>query len=107
MSEDGNRKKLVEFIDKKAFDPILKTPPDRFSGKDREKFEHVREKTENEKKKFHNDYKTADEVKANYLQNVRSSAARKVNKDLKHLGLPTLPQYKEEFMALCDRLGVS
>ena len=106
MSRDKNREELVKFIDSKAFDSILKASPERFSKQDREKFEYVKKKTENEKKKFHDDYTTARDVKDNYLDNVRSDAAGKINKDLEHLGLPTLPRLKDEFMALCGKLGI-
>jgi hypothetical protein len=105
-AEKNKREELLEFIDKNAFDVILKTKTERFEGKDKENFEGILKKTENEKKKFHNDYKTPEEVKQNFLQNVRSEAAEKVNKDLEKFGLPTLPQLKDEFMELCKKLEV-
>ncbi|HEY6978626.1 MAG TPA: hypothetical protein VH396_20150 [Chitinophagaceae bacterium] len=40
------------------------------------------------------------------MSDVRFKAAEKVNKELKHLGLPTLPQFKDEFMELCKKLEV-
>ena len=40
MAEDKDkREELLKFIDKKAFDVILKTSPDKFKDKDRETFE--------------------------------------------------------------------
>lgn len=101
------REQLLDFIDKKAFDPIINAKADNYSGKDKEKFEHVKEKTKNEKAKFHNDYKSAGEVKDNYLDNIRSEVAKKLNGDIRHLGLPTMPEFKDDFMKLCDKLGVS
>jgi hypothetical protein len=59
------KEELVKFIDKKAFDVIIKTSPDKFNGKDRESFENIQRKTENEKEKFHH-YKSAAEVKKNF-----------------------------------------
>ena len=106
MKAEEQRKKLLDFIDKKAFDVILTTSPDKFKDKDRETFEGILKKTENEKQKFHGKYKTAEEVKKNFLQNVRSKPAQKLDKDLEHLGLPTLPQLKDEFMDLCKKLEV-
>jgi len=100
------RKELLKFIDTKAFDVILKTSPDKYKEKDRENFEEIRRKTENEKEKFHNDYKTAEEVKKNFLQNVHSKPAQKLDKDIERLGLPALPQLKNDFQKLCDELGI-
>lgn len=100
------RKKLLDFIDKKAFDVILKTSPDKFNGKDKEKFEEILKKTENEKNKFHESYKTAKEVKENFLANTHSKPAQKLNKELEHLKLPTLPEIKDEFEELCKKLDV-
>ncbi len=99
------KEELVRFIDKKAFDVIIETPSDKFKGDDREKFEDIKRKTQNEKEKFHH-YKSADEVKKNFLQNVRSEPAHKLDKELKKLGLPTLPELKGEFEQLCDKLQV-
>jgi len=106
MTAKDKREELLKFIDKNAFDPILKASPKKLSEKDKEKLEDVQRKTENEKKQFHNEYKTAEEVKKNYLSDVRSKAAAKVNKELEHLHLPTLPELKDEFMELCKKLDV-
>jgi hypothetical protein len=106
-AEKDKRKELLKFIDKKAFDVIIKASPDKFKDKDREKFDDIKRKTENEKKQFHDEYKTAEEVKANFLSNVRSKAAGKLNKELEHLGLPTLPDLKDEFMEICKKLEVN
>ena len=62
-------------------------------------------KTENEKKNFEK-YGTAEEIKKNYLSNVHSKAAAKVNAQLEKLKLPTMPEHKNEFIELCNKLGV-
>lgn len=96
---------LVQFIDKNAFDVTIKTSPDKFKGKDRESFEDIKRKTQNEKEKFHH-YKTAEDVRKNFLQNVHYEPAHKLDKELKKLKLPTLPDLKNEFEQLCDKLEV-
>lgn len=105
-AEKDARKKLLDFIDKNAFDVIINTSPDKYKGKDRDDFEDVLKKTKNEKKKFHDDYKTAKDVKENFNQDVNSEPAHKLDKTIKHLGLPTLPEIKDNFKKLCDKLGV-
>ena len=99
------RKELINFIDKKAFNVIVKTSPDNYKGKDREAVEEVIKKTKEEQKKFHG-YKSAEEVKKNFLANVRSKPAQKLDKEIEHLGLPTLPQLKDEFEKLAEKLEV-
>lgn len=106
MSAKDNRHQLLDFINKKAFDPILKAKPNKFKEEDRGALEDIQRKTENEKKQFEEEYTTAEEIKKNYLSNVRSKAAAKVNDELEKLGLPTLPEHKDEFMELCSSLGV-
>ena len=106
MTEEDKRKELIKFIDKKAFDVILKTSAEKYKGKEREIFEGILKKTENEKRKFHEVYKTAKDVKKNFLDNVHSKPALKLDRDLEHLGLPTLPQLKDEFMEVCRKLEI-
>ena len=106
MPGKDNRKQLLDFINKKAFDPILKAKPNKFKEEEREVLEDLQRKTENEKKQFEEEYTTAEEIKKNYLSNVHSKAAAKVNDQLQKLGLPTLPEHKDEFMELCEKLGI-
>jgi len=106
MAGNDAKQELLNFINKKAFDPILKAKPAKYKEEDRSALQDIQRKTENEKKQFAEEYSSADEVKKNYLSNVRSKAAAKVNDQLEKLGLPTLPQHKEEFIKLCEKLGV-
>jgi len=105
MSDD-KKKKLLDFIDKKAFDVVINADPGKYSKEDQKKLEDIQRKTKNEKDQFHNDYNNAKEVKEGFLSDVRSDAAKKVDKELRHLHLPTLPEIKDDFMELCDKLGV-
>lgn len=106
MNEEKKRKNLIAFLDRNAFDPILSQSADRFSGHDREMFEDVRRSTESEKRRFHDNYLTAKDVRDNYLSDLNSRAAQKKNHELEELGLPRLPQFRDEFMDLCDKLGL-
>ncbi len=103
---DHEREELVRFLDRKVFDPILRASPDRYSGADRKHLEHVKSNTESEKKRFHDDYRTAREVRDNYHSDLSSKTADRVNRELEELGLPTLPSVREEFDALAEKLGV-
>lgn len=103
---DDKKKKLLDFIDKKAFDVVINADPGKYNKEDQQKLEDIQRKTKNEKDQFHNDYNNAKEVKEGFLSDVRSDAAKKVDKELRHLHLPTLPELKDDFMELCDKLGV-
>jgi hypothetical protein len=103
---DEKKKKLLDFIDKKAFDVVINADAKKYSKEDQKKLEDIQRKTKNEKDQFHNDYKNAREVKEGFLSDVRSDAAKKVDKELGHLNLPTLPELKDDFLKLCDQLGV-
>jgi hypothetical protein len=100
------RRQLLDFINKKAFDPILDASADSYQGKEREQLKDVQRKTQNEKEQFEKDYTSAGKVKKGFLSDVHSEAAKKVNSELEHLGLPTLPSIKDQFMQLCDKLQV-
>jgi hypothetical protein len=95
-----NREKLVEFLDEKVFDPILKA-----SG-DETKLGHLKRSTENEKRRYHDEYRTASDVRNNYLSDLDSESGKRISRELEGVGLPTLPQVKGEFMKLCEELGV-
>ena len=106
-SDDKKRNQLLEFLDKNAFNPILRASRDNFKGEILQReFDNVKRSTESEKYRFHDQYQTAAEVKSNYLSDLNSKTAHKKNKELEDLGLPQLPQFRDEFINLCNRLGI-
>ena len=70
------REKLLGFIDQKAFDAILRLPPETYSGKDREAFETVRKRTLDDKRKFHA-HRTPEEIKEKFLNDARADGFKK------------------------------
>ena len=106
MGKAENKKRLLDFLDQKVFDPILSKSEDEFDteGK-RKKFEDVKKSTEEEKQRFHN-YETAEDIKENFQRDLNSEPAKKVQSKLRSLDLPHLPEFKEEFFRLCEQLGV-
>jgi hypothetical protein len=106
-SNDSARDKLLRFLDQTAFDPILRAKPDKYSDADRRVLADVQRRTESEKKRYHDDYGSAREIRDRFMQDVHSSAAKKVNDELKRLGLPRLPDLQDEFLKLCEEIGVA
>jgi len=107
MAQKDARDKLVQFLDERVFDPIPDKSEGDFSSEDRkEKFRDVRRSTESEKHRFHDEYPSARDVKDNYLSDLSSSTGKAKDRELEDLGLPKLPDVRDEFMELCDKLGV-
>ena len=106
MKSEQKKKKLLNFLDKKAFDPILnKTEGSYHTEAKKEKFRDVKRSTEKEKERFHN-YNTPEDIKENFRRDLNSDPAKKVHRDLRDLDLPTLPELKDEFYDLCEELEV-
>ncbi len=103
---DGKRDQLLNFLDKNAFDPILQKDEDKYSLNLRTKFRDVKRSTQNEKSRFHNEYLTAKDVKDNYLSDLNSRTAKKKNEELQELGLPRLPEFRDQFLDLCEKLRI-
>jgi hypothetical protein len=107
MAADQNaREKLIQFLDERAFDPILRARPDRYSGSDRDMLTHVKGATERTKQRYHHDYTDAEEVRDRFRDDLSSSAAQRVQRELERLGLPTLHEIEGDFEDLCRDLGV-
>lgn len=106
-SDNEKRNELLRFLDRKVFDPILKASPDDY-GNDRLKREldDVKWSTESEKRRFHESYRSASEVKDNFVADLDSKTAKRIDKELDDLDLPSLPKFKQEFLDLCERIHV-
>ena len=62
-------------------------------------------KTKAEQHRFYEVYKTVKQVKDKFLQNVHAKPAEKLNKELSHFKLPTLPGIKDEFWSCISSWG--
>jgi len=108
MTTRDTRDQLLEFLDQHVFDPILSHRRDDFPGEaERRKFDDVKRSTESEKRRFRENYGSAEEVRDNYLADLSSKTGKKKSRELERLGLPALPHVREKFLGLCARLGVS
>ncbi len=105
MGKAEDKMKLLDFLDKKACDPVLKRSKDDFDTDTMKKFEHVKQATENDKERFHN-YSSAEEIKTNFRRNLNSDSAKKIHRELKDHDLPRLPELEDRFYKLCDKLGL-
>ncbi len=61
----------------------------------------MQESTRSEKARFHA-YRSAQDIRDNYMSDLHSETAKRINKELRHLKLPRLPDVKDDFLQLAD-----
>ena len=107
MPESDKKKQLVDFLDRKAFEPVLRADPSDYSSQsDKDKLKDVQQSTRSEQHRFREEYSSAKEVYDNYRDDLNSEPAQKIDRELQELDLPTLASVRPEFEDLCQRLDV-
>jgi hypothetical protein len=99
------KQELIEFLDRKVFDPVLHASEKGKSDEQTKKLHHVQDSTRTEKQRYH-DYENAAKVKQMFHDDLSSEPAQRIHRESRELGLPTLPDVEDEFGRLCERLGV-
>jgi hypothetical protein len=105
MAESDAKRRLVHFLDEKAFRPVLRADPAKYPEYKRDKVKDAQRRTEDEIERFRN-YGSANDVVVNFRRDLTSEPAKKVHRELHELGLPTLNDVREEFEMLAQELGV-
>jgi hypothetical protein len=106
MPDNDAKQKLLDLLDEKAFDPVLKASADDYKSEgDKKELRDVQETTRSTQRSYH-EYGSAEKVREMFRDDLSSDAAQKVHRRLKDLGLPTLGDVKPEFEELADQLGV-
>lgn len=100
------REKLVRFLDEQAVDPILGADPECYSGTDRQKLENVGGPTERMQQRCHDDSTSAEEVRDRLRDDLSSSAAQRVQREIESLRRLTRHDVEDEFEDLCRDLGI-
>lgn len=101
---DNAKEKLVNFLERKAFEPVLGADPDAYPENKRDKLKDVQDATRAEQERFH-DYGSAEEVYQMYRDDLNSEPAQKVHRKLRDLDLPTLNDVRDEFEQLAQGVG--
>lgn len=105
MANEGSRDQLMDFLQKKAFDPVLNASPDRYdSDSDREKLEHVQDATRREVERFRERDSTSGII-GEFKGDLSSEPAEKVHRELHALDLPALPDIEDDFRKKVEDLG--
>ncbi|MBR0644376.1 hypothetical protein [Plastoroseomonas hellenica] len=106
MTSTQAKKQLTDFLEHHAFQPVLRAKPDRFSPAQRDELTDLQGRTRTEVERFRG-YGSAEAVVINFRRDLHSAKAREVQHRLSRLGLPVLPEVREDFEALANRLAVS
>jgi len=104
--DSEKRKKLLDFLNQKAFEPVLRASKQDYSNEaDQKLLADVQRRTKSEQERFAC-YENAEKVKQMFEGDLDSRPAKKVQAELRKLGLPTLPDLEEEFEQICEESGV-
>ncbi|NNG69173.1 hypothetical protein HLI18_04425 [Rhizobium laguerreae] len=105
MMARNAKQELVNFVVRRALDPVMKAKPDGRPEAEKRTLEHVQDTTRSEIERYRG-YGSAQEVVVNFRRDLNSPAAEKVHADLKALHLPTINDIEDEFDAKVEDLGV-
>jgi hypothetical protein len=99
------KQKLIGYLDRHAWRPVLKVSGKKYEGADAKRLERVQKKTESQRERYQS-YGSAGEVLKRFRGDLSSQAAKKTNADLRALHLPTQGDFADEFFQLAERLNV-
>jgi hypothetical protein len=102
---DEKQKKLFEWLDDKAFQPVLNKGADDYSGDKKDKLKDVQQATRSERKRYQN-YSSAQDLYDNYRDDLDSQAAKEVDRELDELNLPKLSDFQKEFSKKAREVGI-
>lgn len=103
--EEKKRDALLEFLDKKVFDPVLEAIPELYSSeRDRRMLNSVQEKVKVNRERFHESYLTAEAIRDQYFRELYFEGRSRLGKVLEDLELPRFVQLRGQFIDLCDLL---
>lgn len=101
----NKKQKLVAFLDQQIFDPVLHASARGKTDREKQQLEDLQARTRTEKDRYHH-YEDAAKVKRMFKGDLSSAPAKRVHRVSHALGLPALPDVRQEFDALCQRLGI-
>lgn len=96
------KRRLLEFLQSRVFGPILRA---RATGPDAAFIRDAQRAVERTAARYPS-YRTAGEVKAAFVSDLRSEVGKKLAALLSMLGLPRFEDIEAEFMNLCREMGL-
>jgi hypothetical protein len=104
MTQDA-REHLVNYLKKRAFEPVLQAGNEGRSEAEKRRLEDVKEATRAEIDRYEH-YGSAEDVYENFKSDLDSEPATKIHSELKSLGLPSLDEIAGDFENEAQKLGV-
>ncbi|HZC38229.1 MAG TPA: hypothetical protein VE221_06110 [Sphingomicrobium sp.] len=101
----SDKKELFDFLDRRAFKPVLDADLKDYSGDGKRKLADAQQATRSERERYKH-YDSADELYRMFHDDLSSEPAKKVHRELTELGLPTLNDVRKEFDERAKEAGV-
>lgn len=104
MNDPDKRRLLLKFLTERVFHPILDAPPRR--GLDAAFFREAQNRVRNTWARYPEKYPTARAVKAAFVSDLQSPVGKQLAEMLQWLNLPRFEDIRDEFLRLCEELGI-
>jgi hypothetical protein len=105
MADSPAKRKLVEFLEHRAFNPVMGTDSNDLANDKREMLAGVQRETESRMDRIRH-CASAEEVVDNFRRDLRSDETSGHDRDLRGLGLPRFADIQDDFEQLARSLGV-
>ena len=105
MADGDAKRKLVDFLEHRAFNPVMGTDPHNFADDKRVMLAHVQRATQSRIDRFRS-HDSAQEIVSDFKRDLASDNAGDISRELKDLGLPTLNDVRDDFEKLAHDLGM-
>lgn len=106
MTNENAREFLLNYLDHKAFSPVINTFHDNYPARYWNKVHHLQNEVKGIRKGFYRETATAQDVIGRFYQDLDSDAYRQVSSELKSLNLTTFEDVKPGFEELANQLKV-
>ena len=103
---DSKQRELMDFLKRRVFDPVMRADAAGRSDADKRKLDDVKDATRTEIDRYQR-YASAQELVTNFERDLTSDPAKKIHRECRALGLPTLPEVRDEFERKARDLGLN
>jgi transcription initiation factor TFIIIB Brf1 subunit/transcription initiation factor TFIIB len=103
---DSKQRELMEFLKRRVFDPVMRADGSGRSDAEKRRLKDVKDATRSEIDRYEH-YESAQELVTNFERDLHSDPAEKIQRECKQLGLPILPEVREEFERKARDLGLN
>jgi hypothetical protein len=107
MTPDAKRNALLDFLDKQVFLPALDADIAGYTDSgERKLLANVKGRVQRTRQRYHEQYATAADVRANFLKDLDSKFGQDLAADMWQLKLQRFETVRNKFVTLCSKLGI-